>query len=143
MDRKEGSKEDAGGARDGSGAAGMNEMNKTPMRGGGNEQLKVFERKKAKATRRVSDADKGKVSIKLQLGKQASKKLMDSRACPSAPSPKRPTPMEVDPPSTPANKKMKSKHGKNKIAPDQRLITDVWNKRRNDKKEEDGERRDY
>ena len=143
LDRKEGSKEDVGGARDGSGAAGMNEMNKTPMRGGGNEQLKVFERKKAKATRRVSDADKGKVSIRLQLGEQASKKLLDARACPSAPSPKRPTPMEVDPPSTPANKKRKSKHGRNKTAPDQRLITDVWNKRRNDKKEEDGERRDY
>ena len=104
--------------------------------------MKVLERRKAKATRRVSDADKGKVSIKLQLGKQASKKLMDARACPSAPSPKRPTPMEVDPPSTPANKKMKSKHRKNRTAPDQRLITDVWNKGKSDMKEEDGDRRD-
>ena len=110
-------------------SVGMNGMNKTPERGVGGKPSNVLERSKKRVTRRVNELNKGMVNIKVQLGKNAPKELMESIACPDAPSPKRPTPMEIDQhPPTPALKRKKGKHHKNKIAPDQRLITEVWNK---------------
>ena len=122
---------------------GMNGMNKAQNRGGGsgmNEGLvlnkaDVEKKRCAKvAMRRMSlnSGSKPKLDLKIQLGKNATGHLLESRACPGAQSPKRPTLMEVDYqlPTPPKRKKKEERLvPKQQLKQKQKLITDVWQRK--------------
>ena len=124
-------------------AVGMNGMNKAQNRGGGsgmNEGLvlnkaDVEKKRCAKvAMRRMSlnSGSKPKLDLKIQLGKNATGHLLESRACPGAQSPKRPTLMEVDYqlPTPPKRKKKEERLvPKQQLKQKQKLITDVWQRK--------------
>ena len=85
--------------------------------------------------RRVSTTERPKKetgTTKLVLGKKATDVILGSRACPGEDSPKRPTPMDVDLPTT--SKKKRGMNGKRwktttsrQILPsNQQKITDLW-----------------
>ena len=53
--------------------------------------------------------------------------MLQSRACPNIQSPKRITPMEIDPPlSKKQKRKQVVKNGKEKNPPSQQLLTSMW-----------------
>ena len=85
--------------------------------------------------RRVSTTERPKKetgTTKLVLGKKATDVILGSRACPGEDSPKRPTPMDIDLPTT--SKKKRGMNGKRwktttsrQILPsNQQKITDLW-----------------
>ena len=117
----------------------MDGMNKTPVRGGvGLDGMPAGDvipngRKTMKAARKINEPSGLSSNIlangsKLLLGVGAKGSILQSRACPNIQSPKRVTPMEIDPPLSKKKQKRKQvvKNGKEKNPPSQQLLTNMW-----------------
>ena len=135
-------------------AVGMDDMNKTPI-GGGNGEVLVNDanvaggnnRKILVGGRRLSvdemkKVKKGTSSQRLYLGKKATGDILSSRACPDGCSPKRTTPMDIDP--SPLSKKKKRENAKKPktvasriiLPQNQQRLTDLWKSNNVDTDEE-------
>ena len=123
---------------------GMDGMNKSPEREGFKGSQLVEEkdcgalegRRIASVGRRHTlasgeDARRNRKlnNIVFQFGKGASGEVLKSRACPLSQSPKRAMQMEIDV-STPIKKKRRERCQSTRIGSGQRLLTEVWNKRK-------------
>ena len=109
-------------------AAGMDGMNKCPIGGGG--RLETVVRKKLKLGRRHSISTENVIASgsRIKLGQDASKDVLEAKACPGVLTPKRHVPMEVDEP-TPLKKKKKMVR-KIKPDPSQPSMFDILKKKK-------------
>ena len=143
---------------DNNGAVGMDGMNKTPLRGGnlgeasvdvnllekqGKPQLSDSKKKARmikKGGRKLETGKGGKKlmtpsSSRVILGKGASSSVLSTKGCLEGYSPKRPTPLDVDSPTSPAKRK---KSGRARIStPVQQRLTDMWKAKNKKETEED------